>query len=82
MMIKLLFAFLFSFGTYSEIEETGLTLNSPEVTTVYICNSTTAKKYHYSKTCRGLGACKHDIKEVNITDAKTKYNRTLCGWED
>jgi len=82
MLIKLLFAFLFSFGNTSTSENSSFSLKSVQTTTVYICYSNTAKKYHYSKTCRGLSACKHDVRLVNITDAKTKYNRTLCGWED
>ncbi len=51
-------------------------------TYVYICNSGTAKKYHYAKRCRGLGACTHSIIQVSLSDAKRKYGRTLCGWED
>ncbi len=82
MLIKLFFAFLFLFGTTSNSENTNLSLSSPQTTIVYICFSNTAKKYHYSKTCRGLNACKHDIKQLSVKDAKTKYNRTLCGWED
>ena len=49
--------------------------------TVFICDSQTAKKYHFSKNCRGLSNCKHKIVEVTITKAKSG-GRTLCGWED
>ena len=48
---------------------------------VYICDSETAKKYHYSKTCRGLSKCKHEIVEIRLTEAKNR-GKTLCGWED
>lgn len=54
---------------------------SSEEATVYICNSSGAKKYHYKKHCRGLSNCKAPIKQVSLTDAK-KRGRTLCGWED
>ncbi len=49
--------------------------------TVYICVSGTATKYHYNKDCRGLSACTHDIKAIKLSEAKT-VGRTLCGWED
>lgn len=48
---------------------------------VYICGSKGAKKYHYSKTCRGLGNCKHVIKQVTLKEAES-FGLTLCGWED
>jgi len=48
---------------------------------VYICNSTTAKKYHYKENCRGLSSCKKEIKEISLETAK-ELGRTLCGWED
>ena len=84
-MTKLLLAFLFSLNTLVTSPEVNPTLIPPAVETetyVYICNSNSAKKYHYSKTCRGLNACKHEIKKVTIGDAKGTYKRTLCGWED
>lgn len=49
-------------------------------TEVFICDSKTAKKYHYDENCRGLGSCKHDIKRVKLSEAE-KTGRTLCGWE-
>lgn len=48
---------------------------------VYICGTKGAKKYHYSKNCRGLSNCKHEIKEVTLKEAK-EYGLDLCGWED
>ena len=47
---------------------------------VYICGVKGAKKYHYSKTCRGLNACKHEVKQVTL-EAKN-FGLTICGWED
>lgn len=48
---------------------------------VYICDSKSGKKYHFTKTCRGLNACKASIKKLSLTDAK-KLGKDLCGWED
>lgn len=48
--------------------------------TVYVCDSPNAKKYHYSATCRGLNACKHQI--IKTTQSKAKdIGLGLCGWE-
>lgn len=56
--------------------------NSPKKSgDVYICVSKTASKYHYSESCRGLGACKHTISKVSLSEAK-KSGYSLCGWED
>ncbi|MGL2965886.1 hypothetical protein [Flavobacterium sp. XGLA_31] len=48
---------------------------------VYICDSKYATKYHYSDTCRGLNACKHEIVKLTVEKAK-KRGFTLCGFED
>lgn len=48
---------------------------------VYYCDSKGGKKYHYTKTCKGLSNCKHTIKETTVSQAKT-MGLTLCGWED
>jgi hypothetical protein len=48
---------------------------------VYICDSKSAKKYHYKKDCKGLNACKAEVVKITFTDAK-KSKKTLCGWED
>lgn len=53
---------------------------SPQ-TSVYLCNSSGGKKYHYTKNCRGLSHCKHEIIKVTLQEAK-KRGKTLCGWED
>ena len=39
-------------------------------TTVYVCVSPSAKKYHYSKSCAGLQRCTHEIREISEKEAK------------
>ncbi len=51
-------------------------------TTVYICLSPGAKKYHYNRDCRGLGNCTHEVKAVSKGSAEEEYRLELCGWED
>ncbi|UJH90587.1 hypothetical protein LZ575_17640 [Antarcticibacterium sp. 1MA-6-2] len=48
---------------------------------VFICDSKGGKKYHFNKNCRGLSACKAQIKKLTLTDAK-KLGKDICGWED
>jgi hypothetical protein len=48
---------------------------------VYICKGKSAKRYHFTKECRGLTNCKAEIKKVTIEEAK-KDGRTICGYED
>lgn len=48
---------------------------------VYICGSKGATKYHYTETCRGLNACKHEVVSKTVKEAK-ELGLTLCGWED
>ena len=50
-------------------------------TTVYLCDSTTGKKYHLKSNCRGLSNCQHKIINVTLSQAK-KQGKTLCKWED
>lgn len=50
-------------------------------TEVFICKGKGSKKYHYSKSCRGLSRCSTKIFGVTLKKAK-EMNRTLCGWED
>lgn len=45
--------------------------------TVYICDSKGSVAYHNSKTCRGLQACKHEIKTVTEAEA-TQLGRRRC----
>ena len=56
-------------------------VSNPELKNVFICNSQYGKKYHYSKSCRGLKACKSEIKEITLERAR-KLGKTICGWED
>lgn len=58
-----------------------LTAFRPPETSVYICGSTGAKKYHLSETCRGLSSCNHGTVKTSIKQAKG-LGLTLCGWED
>jgi hypothetical protein len=51
-----------------------------DTTTVYICNSAAAKKYHLRTDCRGLRNCQHKIVKMTLEEAK-KSGKTLCGWE-
>ncbi len=54
---------------------------SSNSTKVYICDSENAVAYHYTKNCRGIKPCTHDVLEVTVVKAKEKGLR-LCGWED
>ncbi|TCC96769.1 hypothetical protein EZ449_22210 [Pedobacter frigidisoli] len=51
-----------------------------ETTSVYICNSPYAKKYHNNSKCRGLGNCTYKVISIDIEKAK-KDGKVLCGWE-
>lgn len=54
---------------------------SPPETSVYICGSKGAKKYHYNENCRGLSSCSHGVVKTSLKEAQS-YGLTLCGWED
>ncbi len=56
-------------------------INTEVETYVYLCNSSGGKKYHYSRSCRGLSRCKASIIKVTLQEAQ-KRGKTLCGWED
>ncbi|MFT3822853.1 MAG: hypothetical protein QM731_02990 [Chitinophagaceae bacterium] len=49
-------------------------------TTVYICDSKNAIRYHYKENCRGLSNCHYRIIETTLDSAKMQ-NKTLCEWE-
>lgn len=51
-----------------------------EPTSVYICDSPYATKYHYNKSCEGLSKCIHEIKQLTLTEAQEK-KYSLCGYE-
>lgn len=42
--------------------------------TYYWCNSSTAKKYHGSESCRGLNNCTHGV----VSGASKPTGRTAC----
>lgn len=49
-------------------------------TTVYICDSPNAIRYHLAAKCRGLSNCSHRIVAVPLEKAKGMH-LTLCKWE-
>ncbi len=49
-------------------------------TTVYLCDSPGAKKYHYKSTCRGLSNCSFKTITTTLEKAK-KSGKTECKWE-
>ncbi|WP_289662213.1 hypothetical protein [Flavobacterium panacagri] len=53
----------------------------PPETTVYICGSTGAKKYHLKEHCRGLSSCRSETVKTSLKQAKG-LGLSLCGWED
>lgn len=72
---------LFVFGFLSLISADNI-VNHPEQTKVYICNSTTATKYHLVSNCRGLNACESKVVQVTKEEAINSGKKVLCGWED
>lgn len=70
--LVLTFLTLTSFSTQTRTESQ---------TSVYLCDSSGGKKYHFDKGCRGLSNCQHEIKKVTLEEAK-KLGKTICGWED
>lgn len=64
---------LFVILLFSEVECTSST-------TVYLCSSPNAKKYHLKENCRGLSGCQYQIVKATLANAQ-KENKTLCGWE-
>lgn len=55
-------------------------VNCTDTTTVYVCSSKYAKKYHLNPHCRGLSNCSRRIVKTTI-DAAKRSGKTLCGWE-
>lgn len=74
----ILFSAIIAFSFNGEDPRTNISPN----TKVFICVSEGAYAYHYKKNCRGLGNCKHEIKEVTLEEAFKKGKKKLCGWED
>ncbi|MEZ4853757.1 hypothetical protein [Flavobacterium sp.] len=54
---------------------------SPLEKEVYICGSNGAKRYHFTKNCRGLNNCQHKLYKKSLSSAKS-LGLTLCKWED
>lgn len=52
-------------------------LKSNATDSVYICNSTTAKRYHSTKNCNGLRNCTHEVNAITKQEAESK-GRTPC----
>jgi len=77
MKTKLLYFILFTFLVMTSFRASVI---SPQLS-VYLCNSTGGKKYHYNKSCRGLSSCQHEIIKVTLQEAQ-KRGKTLCGYED
>lgn len=50
---------------------------SPTATSVYICDSPNAKKYHFKKDCSGLKRCTHTIKSLTKDEA-VKRGYSVC----
>jgi len=48
-------------------------------TQVYICTGKYAKSYHATTSCRGMKACKGEIKKVSLSEAQ-KAGRKPCGY--
>ena len=48
--------------------------------TVYVCESSNARKYHLDPHCRGLSNCSHRIVKTTLEKAKAS-GKTLCAWE-
>ncbi|SDH29822.1 hypothetical protein SAMN04489796_102196 [Winogradskyella thalassocola] len=74
-IINIFFSLFFCFGVATVTSFDAMDSN------VYICKGKYSKKYHYSKSCRGLSNCKSSVDKVTLSEAK-KIGRTLCGWED
>jgi len=54
--------------------------NKVEDKQVYICTGSSALRYHFNRSCPGLGKCKHTIIVTTLITAQ-KRGRTMCGWE-
>lgn len=50
-------------------------------TSVYICGTAGAKKYHLKENCRGLSSCRSETIKTSLKQAQG-LGLSLCGWED
>jgi hypothetical protein len=62
-------------GAYATVVDT---INNEKV---YICNSKGSSKYHYNKNCKGLNACKAEVKQLPKSEAIALGKKDLCGFE-
>lgn len=46
---------------------------------VYVCMGPQSKRYHKTKSCKGIKNCSKDIKKMSISEAESK-RRTPCGY--
>ncbi|MFB3386583.1 hypothetical protein [Flavobacterium sp. LAR06] len=60
----------------------GVSSSWPAGDSVYICMDSAALKFHFAKNCRGLSSCSSKIIQISTIEAKSKYNRKLCEWEN
>jgi 5-bromo-4-chloroindolyl phosphate hydrolysis protein len=49
-------------------------------TTVYLCDSKNATRYHYKSNCKGLSNCSYKVVQSTVESAR-KTGKTLCKWE-
>lgn len=47
---------------------------------VYICTGPQSKRYHKTKSCKGLSKCSDKILKVSVEEATDDYGRTPCGY--
>ena len=52
-----------------------------DTSTVYVCNSKFAKRYHLNPNCRGLSNCSRRIVKTTLENAR-RNGKTLCGYEN
>ena len=62
MLVKLYAILAFALTTQSDVKSDS----------VYVCNSSNAKKYHLRDHCRGLSSCTHKIVKISLEEAKKK----------
>lgn len=53
--------------------------NVGQTDSVWVCQSPSAKKYHYSRECEGLGRCKHYVAMELRNDAEA-VGLTACSY--
>jgi len=80
-MKKIIFSTLLSLSTLLSTAGVGDTVIVGESQTmVYIVMSSTAHAYHCYRDCKGLRIATHEIKQVTVEDAVSRYGRKACGY--